>query len=98
MTGIVGISYFKIITDPSFLADNIYFNHKDFLNMERPNIGYLLLLFLIIFLFLKKFIHHLYSLQSKVVNSVLYNIRSMFFNNYLSQDYSFFVKNTLTND
>ena len=86
----------KIITDPSFLADNIYFNQlKDFLNMERPNIGYLLLLFLIIFLFLKNFISIIFiAYKSKVVNSVLHNIRSMFFNNYLSQDYSFFVKKT----
>ena len=97
MTGI-GLVFpiLKIITDPSFLADNIYFNQlKDFLNMERPNIGYLLLLFLIIFLFLKNFISIIFiAYKSKVVNSVLHNIRSMFFNNYLSQDYSFFVKKT----
>ena len=79
-----------------FFSRYIYFNQlKDFLNMERPNIGYLLLLFLIIFLFLKNFISIIFiAYKSKVVNSVLHNIRSMFFNNYLSQDYSFFVKKT----
>ena len=39
MTGMGWYFRFKIITGPSFLADNIYFNQlKDFLNMERPNI------------------------------------------------------------
>ena len=63
--------------------------------MDSSNIGYLLLLLLIIFLFFKNFINIIFiAYKSKIVNSVLHNIRSTFFKNYLSQDYSFFVKKT----
>jgi len=86
----------KIITDRNFLADNIYLNQlKVFLNVEGGNIGYLLLLLLIIFLFLKNFIIIIFiAYKSKIVYSVLHNIRSKLFKNYLNQDYSFFVKKT----
>ena len=47
----------KIITDKNFLADNTYLNQlKFFLNVDGSNFGYLLLLLLIVFLFLKNFI------------------------------------------
>lgn len=97
MTGI-GLIFpiLKIITDPSFLEKNTYlYQLKGFLNVDGSNIGYLLLLFLIIFLFLKNFINIIFiAYKSKIVNSVLHNVRSNFFNNYLNQDYSFFVKKT----
>lgn len=86
----------KIITDKNFLADNTYLNQlKFFLNIDSSNFGYLLLLLLIIFLFLKNFIIIIFiTYKSKIVYSVLDNIRSKLFKNYLNQDYSFFVKKT----
>lgn len=86
----------KIITDKNFLADNTYLNQlKFFLNVDGSNFGYLLLLLLIIFLFLKNFIIIIFIIyKSKIVYSVLDNIRSKLFKNYLNQDYSFFVKKT----
>ena len=70
----------KIITDRNFLADNVYLNQlKGFLNVGGSNIGYLLLLFLIIFLFLKNFINIIFiAYKSKIVNTVLHDIDQCF--------------------